>query len=75
MNSVLDIEKLLPAWQALRETAPVLHIETAEDYLQATDFLNQLLDIVRDDAQHPLYSFVCVMGDLIENYENGHEVL
>jgi HTH-type transcriptional regulator/antitoxin HigA len=75
MNAVLNIEKLVPAWQALRATAPVAHIESESDYEQATEFLNSLLDIVRDDAAHPLYSLVSVVGDLIEAYEIDHEPL
>ena len=75
MNTVLNIEKLVPAWQALRATAPLSHIESKNDYEQATEFLNSLLDIVRDDAAHPLYSLVSVVGDLIEASENDHEPL
>lgn len=75
MNAVLNIEKLVPAWQELRATAPVSHIESESDYEEATEFLNNLLDTVRDDASHPLYSLVSVVGDLIEAYENGHEPL
>ena len=69
MNAVLDVEKLIPAWQALRLVAPVSHIESESDYEQATTLLNNLLDIVLDDATHPLYSLVSVIGDLIEAYE------
>lgn len=75
MNAVLNIEKLVPAWQALRATAPISHIESESDYEQATELLNKLLDIVRDDATHPLYSLVSVIGDLIETYEHDHEPL
>jgi HTH-type transcriptional regulator/antitoxin HigA len=75
MNAILNIEKLVPTWQALRATAPVTHIESESDYQQATEFLNSLLDIVRDDAAHPLYSLVSVVGDLIEAYEIDHEPL
>lgn len=50
-------------------------IPTESDYQQATEFLNSLLDIVRDDAAHPLYSLVSVVGDLIEAYEIDHEPL
>ena len=45
------------------------------DHQKATEFLNSLLDIVRDDAAHPLYSLVSVVGDLIEAYEIDHEPL
>jgi HTH-type transcriptional regulator/antitoxin HigA len=44
-------------------------------YAQATALLNSLLDVVRDDAQHPLYSLLSVVGDLIEYYEIDHEPL
>jgi len=75
MNAALDVEKLVPVWQALRAAAPVSHIESESDYGQATSFLNNLLDLVRDDAGHPLYSLVSVVGDLIEAYEIDHEPL
>ncbi|MCX7111858.1 MAG: transcriptional regulator, XRE family protein [Proteobacteria bacterium] len=73
MNAALDIQKLVPAWQTLRSVAPVAHIESDADYERATALLNSLLDIVRDDASHPLYSLVSVVGDLIETYEIEHE--
>ncbi|MCX7067780.1 MAG: hypothetical protein NTW85_08840 [Methylococcales bacterium] len=69
MNTVLDVEKLVPAWQALRLAARISHIESESDYEQATELLNKLLDIVLDDVTHPLYSLVSVVGDLIEAYE------
>jgi len=69
MNATLDVERLVPAWQALRSVAPVSHIESESDYEQATALLNSLFDIVLDDASHPLYSLVSVIGDLIEAYE------
>ena len=73
MNAALDIQKLVPAWQTLRSVAPVAHIESDADYERATALLNSLLDIVRDEASHPLYSLVSVVGDLIETYEIEHE--
>jgi HTH-type transcriptional regulator / antitoxin HigA len=73
MNAVLDIEKLVPAWQAIRSAAPISHIESELDYELATVFLNNLLDVVRDDTSHPLYSLVSVVGDLVEAYEIDHE--
>ena len=73
MNAALDVDKLVPAWQALRSAAPISHIESELDYELATAFLNNLLDVVRDDAGHPLYSLVSVVGDLVEAYEIDHE--
>ena len=73
MNVALDVEKLVPVWQALRSAAPVSHIESESDYEQTTAFLNSLLDIVRDDSAHPLYSLISVVGDIVEAYEIDHE--
>lgn len=75
MNTALDVDTLVPVWQALRSAAPVSHIESESDYEQTMAFLNSLLDIVRDDTRHPLYSLVSVVGDLIEAYESDHEPL
>ena len=75
MNTVIDFQRLLPAWQNLQAVAHVAHIESETDYAQATELLNSLLDIVRDDAKRPLYSLVSVVGDLIEAYEIDHEPL
>lgn len=75
MNTVIDYQRLLPAWQALQLVAPIAHIETETDYEQATALLNSLLDLIRDDVKHPLYSLVAVVGDLIEAYEVDHEPL
>jgi HTH-type transcriptional regulator/antitoxin HigA len=73
MNAVIDLHKLVPAWQALQSAAPLTHIENEADYERATALLNSLLDEVRDDASHPLYSLVSVVGDLIEAYEIDRE--
>lgn len=75
MNAVIDFDRLVPLWESLQTVATVVHIDSEYQYTQATDFLNALLDVVRDDAQHPLYSLVAVVGDLIEAYETDHEPL
>ncbi|MBK5938604.1 transcriptional regulator, XRE family protein [Halochromatium roseum] len=73
MNPVIDMQQLVPAWQSLQSLAPINHIESEIDYEQAITMLNSLLDVVRDDAEHPLYSLIAVIGDLIEAYEIDHE--
>lgn len=73
MNAIFDIQRLVSAWQSLQSVAPVIHIDSEAEYAQVSALLNCLLDVVRDNAQHPLYSLVSVVGDLIEIYEIGHE--
>jgi HTH-type transcriptional regulator/antitoxin HigA len=73
MNAAIDIERLIPAWQSLLAEAPISHIESEEDYEQVTVVLDHLLDVVRDDITHPLYSLVTVIGDIVEAYETDLE--
>jgi len=75
MNAVIDLQRLLPAWQTLQSVLPVSHIDSEAGYEQSTAVLNSLLDVVRDDTTHPLYSLVAVVGDLIEAYEINQEPL
>ena len=73
VTGATDIDRLIPAWQSLLAEAPICHIESEEDYEQVTVVLNRLLDVVRDDITHPLYSLVTVMGDIVEAYETDLE--
>jgi HTH-type transcriptional regulator/antitoxin HigA len=69
---IISKKPLREFWQLHPESksiASIAHIETPEDYHQTTLLLNSLLDVVRDDASHPLYSLLSVVGDLIEAYE------
>jgi len=75
MNAVIDLHQVVPAWLALQSAVPLAHIESDADYARTTALLNTLLDTVRDDSGHPLYSLLTVVGDLIEAYEIEHEPL
>lgn len=70
MTISIDFQRLVPAWREVQAAAPFSHIESEQDYNQMTALLNRLLDVVRDDEKHPLYSLVSVVGDLIESYES-----
>lgn len=75
MNAMLNFQQLIPVWQTLQSLVPIVHIGNEAEYEQMTDLLNCLLDNVRDDQQHPLYSLVSIVGDLIEIYELDREPL
>jgi len=69
MNTMMKVQQLIPVWQAFQSLAPMTHIENDIQYEQMIALLNGLLDTVRDDNRHPLYSLIAVVGDLIETYE------
>ena len=65
----VDLQKLGYAKQAVQTVAPIAHIESEQDYQQITKLLHHLLDVIRDDTEHPLYSLVTILGDMLETYE------
>lgn len=73
MNAGVDVQRLVPAWESLQSVVQIRHIDSETEYEQTIALLNSLLDVVRDNANHPLYSLVSVVGDLIEAYELDQE--
>ncbi len=56
-------------WKAI---APYLTITNEQEYDEAVERLNFLLEQVGDDESHPLYSLLDTLGILIESYDNEH---
>ena len=56
-------------WSAI---APLLTIRNEQDYEQAIKRLNDLIDEVGTNEQHPLYNLLDTLGTLIEAYEAEH---
>lgn len=57
-------------WGALRLLST---ISTEDDYDQAVEHLNQLVDEVGLNEDHPLYELLDTLGTLIHAYEEQHE--
>ena len=66
----IEIAKTIDAWSSLSNQIYVPHTE--EDYNRLVIILDQLIDEVREDEDHPLDSLMEVIGVLIENYENDN---
>ena len=56
-------------WSAI---APLLTIRNEEEYEQAIERLNDLIDEIGLNKQHPLYNLFDTLGTLIEAYETEH---
>jgi len=50
----------------------MLVIRSEDDYERAVEHLNQLLDYVGTNEQHPLYGLLDTLGTLIHAYEEDH---
>jgi HTH-type transcriptional regulator/antitoxin HigA len=68
--SAIYLEKITPVWNAVSSFIHVLHIE--QDYQQAVDLLDSLIDVVGGNESHPLASLMELVGVLIEQYEDAH---
>ena len=56
-----------------RFVAPLLNApESEDDYDALVAALDELLELVGDDEQHPLASLASHMGELIEQYDDAH---
>ena len=56
-------------WSAI---APLLTIRNEEEYEQAIERLNDLIDEIGTNEQHPLYNLLDTLGTLIDAYEAEH---
>jgi HTH-type transcriptional regulator / antitoxin HigA len=66
--STLEIQKALEAWPQVR---PALYVpRTEREYGQLVKLLDRLIDEVGEDENHPLASFMEVIGVIIEKYED-----
>jgi len=68
--STAELDKVTKAWLPLSGAVHVLHTET--EYNELVELLDQLIDEVGGDENHPLASLMDVLGVLIEKYEDEH---
>ncbi len=75
------LKEIQPHWAVIR---PYFSIRNEAEYHQAVIRLNELIDEVGDNEEHPLYEFLDTLGAVIQLYEkkqfpmpdvNGAEVL
>lgn len=57
-------------WQHI---APLVSVPyTDEEYQKCLELLDQLIDEVGEDENHPLASLLDIVGTLVDNYEQAH---
>ncbi|MGD2049466.1 MAG: transcriptional regulator [Chloroflexota bacterium] len=65
----MKIREIQPHWTVIR---PYLSIRNEEDYDRAIEQMNELIDIVGTDEDHPMYEFLDTLGTLIHAYEERY---
>ena len=75
MNAIIDMQKLLPAWDQFRAATDISTIRDEAHYARMTQMLESLLDEAGGDEHHPIMGLVDIVGDLIEDYETEQHPL
>jgi HTH-type transcriptional regulator/antitoxin HigA len=70
MIQSLNLDQTIDAWTTIASTVFVPRIE--KEYKHLVELLDNLIDQVGEDEEHPLASMMDVIGVLIENYEAEH---
>lgn len=65
-----NLDQVTPAWNDFSKYVHVLHNE--QDYKEAVELLDNLIDAVGENERHPLASLMELVGVLIEQYEDIH---
>ena len=66
----LEIKQAASHWA---EVSKILYFpHTEQEYEEAVRLLDNLIDTIGEDENHPLASFMEILGILIEKYEDEH---
>jgi HTH-type transcriptional regulator / antitoxin HigA len=65
----MNLQDTAAHWASI---APLLSIRNKREYDRAVKLMNQLVDEVRDNERHPLYSFLDTLGTVMHAYEEQH---
>ena len=65
-----SLERTIQVWPQISEVLFVPHTEA--EYERAVSLLDELIDEVGEDENHPLASLMETIGTLIEGYEDSH---
>jgi HTH-type transcriptional regulator / antitoxin HigA len=71
-HEVISAGQLLKAWRPFRDALGFSAIVTAKDHKRATAVVNQLLDEVGEDEDHPLAEVVDYLANQVAAYEADH---
>ena len=75
VQTQLDIRALQASWVAVDALAHLRPIHNESEYDRMVGLMNQLLDVVGDDEDHPLSGLLELAGELVSKYEQAHHAI
>ena len=67
---LMEVQTAQNVWPMLTEVVFVPHAQS--EYQRLTEVMDNLIDVIGEDEDHPLASLMEVIGVLIEKYEDEH---
>lgn len=67
-----DLKEAAQAWAALQSTTRISPIRGEQHYAEMVGLLNELIDAVRNNEDHPLSDLLEIVGELVSSYEATH---
>jgi len=71
-DRLFQISGAVEAWRNLQHYIPFPALHSRQQYEQALEALDLLLDATNNDENHPLVDMVETLGELIHVYEEEH---
>ncbi len=68
----LDVKALQNTWIAFDRIAHLRPIRSTGEYDRTVSLMNDLLDVIGDDEDHPLSGLLDLVGELVEDYDASH---
>lgn len=65
-------KEVISSWSNLQRHIPLHPISTEKDYDRAVEALNELIDMVGNDEEHPLSGILHALGGFVREYEDAH---
>jgi len=65
-------KEVISSWSNLQKHIPLHPISTEKQYDRAVESLNELLDIIGNDEDHPMCGILHALGGFVKEYEDAH---
>jgi len=70
-----DVRALQKAWIAFDRIAHLRPIRNEREYARTVALMNELLDVMGDNEGHALSGLLDLVGELVEDYDAGHNAI
>lgn len=75
VSAIGNFEDIANAWEKFQSVARVTAVRNTKEYKAAIEMVNNLVDIVGNDENHPLAELLDIVATLVERYEDKEVII